>query len=216
MSSLIYNPSNFLNEEFIFLAIRLVAAITVAVLGFSAYRLVRDRKHMILGLGFTLIGVGFFFKIVSYLFFVKNAMCNGCAGYTWFFIFYYVFVLSYLIGATVLALLYVKIDDNYVMAFIGLLLLLTSFISLNSFATFSGFLGLIFAFVAIRAFEHYIQSRSKTTLIIFSSFAAVSLSQFLRALGDMLYVPNLILIGELLSLAGFLLLAYVLLRVYIK
>jgi len=216
MSSLIYNPAEFLNEEIIFMSLRLIAAAVVAVLGFSAFRVIRDRKYMIFGIGFTLISSAFMFKLISYLFFIKNEVCNGCEGYTWFFVFYYVFVLAYLVGATALALLYIKIDDSYVMAFIGLLLLLTSFVSLTSFAAFSGFLGLIFGFVAMRAFEYYMHAKSRPTIMIFSSFAAVSLSQFIRALGDMLFVSSFILVGELLSLAGFLLLAYVLLRVYNK
>lgn len=210
----LYDPSHYLALELSLIFLKIVAVLIVSLFSYRAYNITKEKKYLALSTAFLTIMFSFIIKIVSYYFFLKNALCLGCIGYELFYLFYFLYILFYIFGSGILVLLYSEQNDNITLTFLAVLLFLISLMSIKSFTLFSGFEGIIFGFITLKVIEKYNRNKNKNAMLTTIGFGLIAIAHFLKA--NYIYSPYFYLAGELLNILGYILISIVVFRIFNK
>lgn len=209
---MLHSPSTYVILDMLFVTIKLLLVLIIAGLAVRAYLISKDKRYLFLSVAFTLIFIALLLKDLFNYFYIQNILCSGCIGYPTIYAFLYGYLAFYLVGSGTLGLVYLKVRNAYVLSFLGIILIMASILSVNSYIAFSGLVSLFYGFVTLRSIEHYGITKNRLTLLTILAFGSITIGHFLRAI--MSQVPLFYPLGEALTVVGYAILVFVLMRVY--
>ena len=192
--------------------LRFIAVFAVALLGWVAYRRTGRAVFAFSASGFTAMLIGIVLRYLAVIEANRNALCLGCLGFESFFAYFYSSIMFMVLGAWFVAFAYVK-RFNIVWVIAAMILApLAVWIAFLSFPAFAAVLAIIFGFIAIRTC--ITARRTKRAFATALAYTLIAVSFALESL--VRYAAWLFPLGEVLGLLGFIMLATVLLRVWLK
>lgn len=211
MALLIVDPQLYGTFLSVIDVLRFVAILSVALLSWVALRVTRKPEFAFTAVGFTTMLFSVVARTLSILAFDSNAECLGCHGLGAVYAYFYGSVALFVIGAALVALAYVKRYSWAAVAVSSVLAIAAVRMALFSFVTYAAVLAFVFGFIAVRAFESI--RRSRRAIPTAAAFSVLSLSFVCESLVPLsqVFFP----VGEIIGLLGFLILAYVILRVWL-
>ena len=191
---------------------RFVAVFAIALLSWVAYRRTNRAVFAFTASGFSAIVIGIVLRYLAVIEANRNALCLGCLGFESFFAFFYSSIMFMVIGAWLVAFAYVKRFSLIWVLTAMVLALVAVWVALLSFSAFAAVLAALFGFIALRTFTKACASKRAFTTSI--AFTLIAVSFGLESL--VWYGAWLFPLGEVLGLIGFVILAAVLVRVWLK
>lgn len=211
MALLIVDPQLYGTFMSVVDVLRFVAILAIALLSWVAFRVTRKPEFAFTGAGFMVLLLSVASRALAIMAFDANAECLGCHGLGEVYGYYFGSIALFVIGAALVALAYIKRYSWAAVAVSSVLALAAVRLAVLSFVTASAVIAFIFGFIAVRAFESI--RRSRRAIPTAAAFAVLSLSFVCESLipFSQVFFP----VGEIIGLIGFLILAYVILRVWL-
>lgn len=192
--------------------LRFIAVFAIALLSWVAYKRTSRAVFAFTAVGFTAFLIGIILRYMAVIMANRNALCLGCIGFEAFFAYFYLSIMAMVLGAWFIAFAYIK-RFHWVWIVLSVLLALGAVrIALISFPAFTAMLAFIFGFIAIRTF--IAACRSKRAFATAFAFFLIAVSFALESLWR--HAAWLFPLGEVLGLVGFVILAAVLVRVWLR
>ncbi len=215
INELLLRPEWFIGAESIFETISLIITLVISFYAYRAYRLSSNRKYFYLTVAFLSMSAGFFFKLLSNAvveFFILFSDLSRVVPYlrasqiyTGSLILFVFFVIG---GYIVLSSLASSVrDKKIIVAFLLIALLCAVLVREARSFTFFYFFSFVMLAVYIipYMYNNYKKQKSKNSYLVFLSFLLLAVSNllfiFISVKGPSLYV-----VGNSISLAGYLLL----------
>lgn len=212
MSFIAIDPMPYVSLLTIVDVLRFVSVLAIALLSWVAFTRTRSSVFAFTAAGFSAMLFGIVSRHLAIVEFNRNALCLGCLGLGSFYAYFYVSITLMVIGASLVALAYVKRFSWLAVGVSSVLLLAAIRLAFVSPVSYQTVLAFIFGFIALRVVES--MRRSKRPMLTAVAFGLISLSFALES-----FVPLarwLYPIGEITGLIGFILLAVVLVRVWMS
>ena len=192
--------------------LRFVAVFAIALLSWIAYRRTDRAVFAFTALGFSAMLIGIVLRYLAVIEANRNALCLGCLGFESFYAYFYLSIMFMVIGAWLVAFAYVKRFNPFWVVASMVLAVSAVWVAFLSFTAFVAVLAVIFGFIAFRTF---LKSReSKRAFATSVAFTIIAVSFALESL--VRYQAWLFPLGEVLGLIGFVILAAILLRVWLR
>ncbi|MFT4308083.1 MAG: hypothetical protein ACMXYM_01815 [Candidatus Woesearchaeota archaeon] len=192
--------------------LRFIAVFALALLSWVAYRRTGREVFAFSASGFSAIVIGIVLRYLAVVEANRNALCLGCLGFETFFAYYYASTMFMVIGAWLVAFAYVKRFSIISLLAAMVLALVAVWVAFLSFPAFAATLALIFGFIAVRTTMTAFRSRRAFWTAV--SFTIIAVSFALESLVG--YGAWFFPLGEVLGLVGFVMLATVLVRVWLR
>ena len=192
--------------------LRFIAVFAIAMLSWVAYKRTGRAVFAFTASGFTAILIGIVLRYLAVIMANQNALCLGCIGFEAFFAYFYASITMMVFGAWLVAFAYVKRFHWALIALSMLVALLAVRFALTSFPAFTLTLAFLFGFIAIRTFVA--ARRSKRAFATSFAFFLISVSFVLESFWRS--AAWLFPLGEVVGLVGFVILAVVLVRVWLR
>ncbi len=220
INDLIYRPEWFIPTEFVFEIISIVITLIIFIYSYKIYKLSNNKRYYYLSLGFLAMAMGFLFKVINssvvlfnlnHGFFVKVyesliiPIVRHTYVYTASLILYAFLILSGYIIISCLALNIKSKKVIFSLLFIAFLaaILIRQARSFTFFYFFAFFL--LAAHILPYMYENFKKQKSQTSFLVFLSFLFLTLAN-LVFIGITNYGVKLYIIGQSLSLVGYILL----------
>lgn len=192
--------------------LRFVAVFAIVLLSWIAFVRTRASVFAFTSAGFSAMLLAIVSRHLAIGAFNQNALCLGCLGLGSFYAYYYISISLMVIGASLVALAYVKRFSWIAVLVSSVLLLIAVRLALVSTISYTAVLAIIFGFIALRA--AYSIRRSKRAVATSVAFAALATSYVLESF---VYVsPWFYPVGEVFGLFGFVVLATTLMQVWLS
>jgi hypothetical protein len=233
MSTLIFSPYWFHGIDTLFEAFSGVVALLIALAGYRAYKLAKDKKYFYFSAAFVFITLSFLARAFTTLYFVFSGLNDvpgaGVAqslgqpvlgGFNIFVIGRFAYVLLTLFAYLILLLLSMRPTDRKTdRRIIALLSVFVVLFTALSYANSLAFYLVALAFLIFITANFLNNCRSKRTApskLIFLAFAALTFEYLLWLFANYNPASPLVVFAYLARAVGYLLLLFTMLRVYRK
>lgn len=202
-----FGPRWFLGVDVIFDIFFLVVTLVVAVIAFKAHRFFGKGKYLTLGSGFAVLSLSYLLlAITNFMVFAKEG--------DWEFFWERLLDLSiligraydiraalFLLGLSILVLLYLRLKDNWANTLILLLVFFGYSLSGDSTSMFYVLASLLLLTIIVKLGEAYLHNPSKHALLVLLGFIGLLTG---RVILSVLFVsPLLYVVAHIITLAGF-------------
>ena len=233
MATLIFSPCWFHGIDTLFEAFSGLVALLIALAGYRAYKLAKDKKYFYFSAAFVFIALSFLARAFTTLYFVFRGLNDvpgaGVAqslgapifgGFNIFVIGRFAYVLLTLFAYLIILLLSMRPadrkTDRRIIALLSVFVVLFTALSYaNSLAFYLVALTFLI-FITANFLNNHREKKSAATRLIFLAFAALAFECLLWMFANYNPASLLVVFAYLARAAGYLLLLSALLRVYRK
>jgi hypothetical protein len=202
-------PSWFLGTEIIFDAVMMIIAGIITTTGFLAYRFFRDERHQLHTTGFLLITGSYLVIFLSHLMLwlelreLDHSMRELVHVYNLLTVGALLHAVLFLLGLTILVIVYLQINDRLTRTLLCILLLFGVLLSNQVRSAFYLLLVALLVFIVIKLWHNYVSKRSKAALLVLLGFFGLLIGEALLSI--MFVSPALYVIAGLVTQISYLL-----------
>lgn len=187
MVDIVYTPQWFYGKDIVIDIFSLIVLLLIAYFAFNYYRINKNKKNLILASAFTMIGLSFFFKILTNFTIYYHVLETKRIGFitftyntvkpsdTLFIVGFLIFRLLMLIGFYMVYSLYKKQPKTNILL-IAYLLIVSTYYSVNAYYIFHLTALILHATISWELYKNYQKTQVDTARLLMISFFMITLS----------------------------------------
>ena len=188
VSQIVITPQWFYGAATVLEAFAIIVAFFIAVLGYKAYKLTKEKQHLYFGAAFGLITLSFLARAATilYLSTESTAIIRELLTTNVFQLGRFFYVMLVLIAYLIILLIYTKLEHKKLIAVLLTAILAATFAIRNTTTTFFVISIVLLSFITAQLYDNYRIKQKKATFFIFIAFL-LQVFQYLSFLGGSYY-----------------------------